>query len=92
MNAIEKAWWMQVAGIETMDSWFSIYDDHRLRRDSPNHYHDELLRRADEMDRRKLIDWRQWRDLRSLADWSYLEAVAGAEFAGPATETYGCWK
>ncbi|OLS59227.1 hypothetical protein [Pseudomonas putida] len=92
MNAIENPWWMHVVGTEAMDSWFSIYDDHRLRRDYPSHYHDELLRRADEMDRQKLIDWRQWRDLRILADRSYLEAVAGAEFAAPATEAHGCRK
>ena len=92
MNAIKKTWWMQVGGIEAMDSWFSAYDDHRLRRDYPNQYHDELLRRADEMNRQKLIDRRQWRDLRVLADRSYLEAAAGAEFAAPATEAHGCWK
>ncbi len=73
-----------------VDDWFSIYDNHRLRRDYPNAYHDELLRRADEMDRQRLIDWRQWRDLRVLADKSYLEAVAGSEFKAPTEEHYGC--
>lgn len=72
-----------------MDDWFSIYDDHQLRRDYPNAYHDELLRRADEMDRQGLVDWRQWRDLRVLADKSYLGAVAGSEFNAPTEEDYG---
>lgn len=66
-----------------MDDWFTIYDNHRLRRDYPDAYHDELLRRADEMDRQRLIDWRQWRDLRVLADKSYLGAVAGSDFSAP---------
>lgn len=90
MNAIGGTVGRTGSGIRHMDDWFAIYDNHRLRREYPDAYHDELLRRADEMDRQKLIDWQQWRDLRVLADKSYLEAVAGAEFKTPAVEDYGC--
>nr|WP_240160667.1 hypothetical protein [Pseudomonas bharatica] len=69
---------------------FAIYDDHRLRRERPDDYHDELLRRADEMDRQGLVGWQQWRDLRTLADRSYLRAVAGDDFVAPAASCHGC--
>lgn len=48
--------------------------------DSPDDYHEELLRQADEMDGRGIICWQAWRDRRLEADAAYLRAVAGADY------------
>ncbi|WP_430962760.1 hypothetical protein [Pseudomonas juntendi] len=48
--------------------------------DTPDDYHEELLRQADEMDRRGIICWQEWRDLRLEADAAYLRAVAGEDY------------
>jgi hypothetical protein len=48
--------------------------------DCPDAYHEELIRQADEMDRQKIVDWEEWRDLRVKADHAYLRAVAGADY------------
>ncbi|OAI86129.1 hypothetical protein [Pseudomonas putida] len=90
MNAIDESVWCTSNGARALDAWFAIYDDHRLRRERPDDYHDELLRRADEMDRQGLVGWQQWRDLRTLADRSYLRAVAGDDFVAPAASYHGC--
>lgn len=90
MNAIGAAVWHTGIGVPEMDKWFSIYDNHQWRGECPDSYHDELLRQADEMDRRGLIDWRKWRDLRVLADKSYLEAVAGIDFHACPAEVQDC--
>jgi len=29
-----------------------------------------------------LVDWREWRDLRRLADRGFLRAIAGADYHG----------
>ena len=57
-----------------------VLESRTLRMDSPNDYHEELLRQADEMDRKGVISWQEWRDLRLEADAAYLRAVAGADY------------
>ncbi|MNE60954.1 hypothetical protein D3C80_1561350 [compost metagenome] len=47
---------------------------------SPDDHHEELLRQADEMDRRGIICWQEWRDLRLEADAAYLRAVVGEDY------------
>lgn len=38
------------------------------------------IRQADEMDRRGIICWQEWRDLRLEADATYLRAVGGQDY------------
>ncbi|WP_150763006.1 hypothetical protein [Pseudomonas fluorescens] len=63
-----------------MDSWHCALENYTLRMDCPDAYHEELLRQADEMDRRGIVSWEEWRDLRVEADQAYLLAVAGADY------------
>lgn len=63
-----------------MNHWFSVLDNVALRMDSPDRYHEELLRQADEMDRLGLVDWAERQELRRLADRVWLRAVAGADY------------
>lgn len=80
MNAFTAPIALSQQRLEAIDRWLQTFDDHGLRRDCPSSYHEELLRQADEMDRLRLIDWEQWRDLRRLADSAFLQAVAGADY------------
>lgn len=48
--------------------------------DCPDGYHEELLRQSDEMDRKGLVSWDEWRDLRCAADQAYLRAMAGGDY------------
>lgn len=72
-----------------MDAWYATYEDVRMRMDCPSTYHETLLRQADEMDRQKLIDWNEWRDLRTIADRAFLVAVAGGDYAVNSGSTLG---
>ena len=67
-----------------LDAWHRALDDRTLRMECPDAYHEELLRQADEMDRQRMIDWQEWRDLRLTADQRYLCAVAGEDYHGAA--------
>ncbi len=60
--------------------WRTLLEDRALRMDCPDAYHDALLREADELERRGVIGWEEWRDLRLEADAAYLRAIAGADF------------
>lgn len=62
-----------------LDRWHRALENRFLRLDSPDSYHEELLRQAGEMDRVGLIDWREWRDLRVRADQAYLRSIAGED-------------
>lgn len=62
--------------------WRALLEDRALRMECPDAYHDILLREADELERRGVIGWEEWRDLRLEADAAYLQAVAGADFHG----------
>jgi hypothetical protein len=62
-----------------LDRWYRTLENRSLRLDSPDSYHEELLRQADEMDRLGMIDWRAWRDLRVRADLAYLRSIAGKD-------------
>lgn len=73
---------VQEAKLRAYDRWHQALDDCSLRMDCPDAYHDELLRQADEMDRKGIVTWREWRDLRIEADHAYLRAVAGADYHG----------
>lgn len=68
-----------------MDTWYATYEDVELRMDCPSTYHETLLRQADEMDRQKLVEWKEWRDLRALADEAFLAAVAGGDYCARST-------
>lgn len=71
----------QLLKLNCLAGWFRVLEDRALRMDSPDDYHEELLRRADEMDRQGIISWQEWRDLRREADAAYLRAVAGDDYA-----------
>lgn len=70
----------QLIKLNCLARWFQVLEDRTLRMDSPDDYHEELLRRADEMDRQEIISWQEWRDLRREADAAYLRAVAGDDY------------
>ncbi|WP_229610246.1 hypothetical protein [Pseudomonas putida] len=72
---------LQLLKLNCLAGWFRVLEDRALRMDSPDDYHEELLRRADEMDRQGIISWQEWRDLRQEADAAYLRAVAGDDYA-----------
>lgn len=80
MNAFTQQTGLAQRRLEAINRWFQHFDDHQLRRDCPSSYHEQLLRQADEMDRLHLIEWQEWRDLRRLADWAFLKAVAGVDY------------
>ncbi|MCW8278433.1 hypothetical protein IMF27_25100 [Pseudomonas sp. PCH199] len=63
-----------------LQSWHRAFENRALRMSCPDTYHEELLRQADEMDRRGIVDWEEWRDLRVEADQAYLRAVAGEDY------------
>ena len=70
----------QLLKLNCLAVWYRVLEDRALRMDSPDDYHEELLRQADEMDRRGIICWQEWRDLRLEADAAYLRAVAGEDY------------
>lgn len=72
----------QEAKLRAYDRWHRVFDDCSLRMNSPDAYHDELLRQADDMDRLGVVTWQEWRELRIEADQAYLGAVAGADYHG----------
>ncbi|MBB6157842.1 hypothetical protein HDC30_005094 [Pseudomonas sp. JAI115] len=72
----------QEAKLRAYDRWHRVLENCSLRRDSPDAYHDELLRQADEMDRLGIVTWQEWHELRIKADHAYLRAVAGADYHG----------
>lgn len=63
-----------------LDAWYQVLDDIALRKESPDAYHEELLRQSDEMDRLRIVSWQEWRDLRIKADLAFLRAVAGEDY------------
>lgn len=75
---------IQERKLRALDAWHRVLDDRTLRMECPDAYHEELLRQADEMDRQRMIDWQEWRDLRLTADQLYLRAVAGEDYHGAA--------
>ncbi|MHC8319820.1 hypothetical protein ACYZT4_03795 [Pseudomonas sp. GB2N2] len=68
--------------LRALDTWHRALENCSLRMDCPDAYHEELLRQADEMDRQGIIDWEEWRDLRTKGDEAYLRAVAGEDYHG----------
>lgn len=66
--------------LSALDSWHRALENCSLRMDCPDTYHEELLRQADEMDRKGIVDFEEWRDLRVEADQAYLRAVAGEDY------------
>ncbi|WP_085582360.1 MULTISPECIES: hypothetical protein [unclassified Pseudomonas] len=66
--------------LQALDRWHRALDNQALRMDCPNDYHDELLRQCDEMHRRQIVSWEEWRDLRIEADQAYLRAIAGDDY------------
>ncbi|WP_449433387.1 hypothetical protein [Pseudomonas putida] len=80
MNAITQQITEELRRLAAVNCWFALYDDVERRRDCPSSHHEELLRQVDEMDRLGLIDWREWRDLRRLADRGFLKAIAGVDY------------
>ena len=63
-----------------LNTWHRVLENCSLRMDCPDSYHEELIRQADEMDRKGIVDWEEWRDLRVEADQAYLRAVAGEDY------------
>lgn len=66
--------------LRALDQWHKTLDNIALRMESPDAYHEELLRQTDEMDRQSIVNWEEWRDLRREADQAYLRAVAGDDY------------
>ncbi|MFJ4065896.1 hypothetical protein ACIPW4_11415 [Pseudomonas sp. NPDC089996] len=81
MNAVTEQITLEHRRLVAVNRWFLLYDDVARRRECPSSHYEELLRQADEMDRLGLVDWREWRDLRRLADRGFLRAIAGGDFA-----------
>lgn len=50
----------QLLKLNCLALWYRVLEDKVLRMDSPDDYHEELLRQADEMDRRGIITWQEW--------------------------------
>ena len=63
-----------------LDAWHRALENIALRMESPDAYHEELLRQSDELDRQGIVTWEEWRDLRIEADQAYLRAVAGEDY------------
>ena len=82
MNAFSEEIAQGQRRLKAINRWFLLYDDVEQRRNCPSTHHEELLRLADEMDLLGLVDWREWRDLRRLADRVFLRAIAGADYLG----------
>jgi hypothetical protein len=81
MNALKnQLTFAQETKLLALDAWHSALENLELRMDCPDAYHDELLRKADEMDRMGVLSWHEWRDLRREADEAYLRAVAGDDY------------
>ncbi|MBV4541823.1 hypothetical protein [Pseudomonas vlassakiae] len=80
MNAINQQISQEQRRLVAVNRWFMVYDDVERRRHCPSSHHEALLGQADEMDRLGLIGWREWRDLRRLADRAFLKAIAGADY------------
>lgn len=80
MNAFNDGIAQEASRLAAINDWFLLFDDVERRRDCPSAHHEQLLRLADEMDRLGLVDWREWRDLRLLADRSFLRAIAGSDY------------
>ncbi|MFI8556305.1 hypothetical protein [Pseudomonas putida] len=70
----------QLLKLNCLAVWYRVLEDRALRMDSPDEYHEELLRQTDEMNRRGIICWQEWRDLRLEADAAYLRAVAREDY------------
>jgi hypothetical protein len=63
-----------------LDSWHQALENIALRMESPETWHEELLRQSDEMDRQRMVSWEEWRDLRIAADQAFVRAVAGEDY------------
>ncbi|VVO49850.1 hypothetical protein AB4P91_19365 [Pseudomonas sp. B21128] len=70
----------EVKKLAALDRWHAALDDVTLRRDNPDGYHEELIRRADELDRLGKITFEEWRTLRLDADQAWLRAVSGDDY------------
>ncbi|MBP5954939.1 hypothetical protein ICA16_04610 [Pseudomonas anatoliensis] len=70
----------EVKKLAALDRWHAAFDDVTLRRDNPDGYHEELIRRADELDRLGKITFEEWRVLRLDADQAWLRAVSGDDY------------
>jgi hypothetical protein len=66
--------------LRALDAWHRALEDIALRMESPDAYHEELLRQSDELDRQGIVTWEEWRDLRIEADQAYLRAVAWEDY------------
>ncbi|VVN91790.1 hypothetical protein [Pseudomonas fluorescens] len=66
--------------LRALDAWHRALENIALRMESPDAYHEELLRQSDELDRQGIVTWEEWRDLRIEADQAYLRAVAGEDY------------
>lgn len=66
--------------LQALDTWHRAFENRQLRMDCPDAYHEELIRQSDEMDRKGIVSWDEWRDLRICADEAYLDAVAGIDY------------
>ena len=66
--------------LRALDTWHRTFENRKLRMECPDAYHEELLRQSDEMDRKGIVSWDEWRDLRCAADQAYLRAIAGQDY------------
>ncbi|MFJ7798883.1 hypothetical protein [Pseudomonas sp. NPDC096950] len=66
--------------LKALQEWHRAFENRALRMNSPDSFHEELIRQADEMERLGVVDWQEWRDLRVEADQAYLLAVAGDDY------------
>lgn len=64
--------------IPELEAWYAQYDDDSYRRESPDAYHHELLRTAEELRDDGAIDWDDWLALKALADEAHVGALQAA--------------
>jgi len=81
MNAFKNQLTLeQESRLHALDAWYRALENRELRMDCPDAYHEELLRKSDEMDRLGMLTLTELRDLRRDADAAYLLAVAGKDY------------
>lgn len=61
-----------------LKAWYELLDDEGYRMESPDAYHADLMRQAEELFRTDVIEWADWMELKELADAAYIQALEEA--------------
>ncbi|VVO26069.1 hypothetical protein [Pseudomonas fluorescens] len=63
---------------KALQAWYELLDDTGYRTDSPDAYHNALLRLAEELLKNDVINASGWMELKTLADAAYSQALEEA--------------